>query len=372
MRRTKKFLSVLCFTGIILLAGIVTLSRLKSIGGRVSGKRLERVSRSQLFANGQFHNLLPEHRTSLQESRNQFVHGLFGKEQRVPAAPLPIIVEHRADYGALSPVGLRIAWMGHSSVLIEIDGYRILTDPVWSERASPVTWAGPKRFHPVPIALSELPRIDAVLISHDHYDHLDMSTTQALAARGTRFIVPLGVGAHLERWGMPPAQFTELDWGEETRLADLTIIAAPARHYSGRDPLHQNETLWSSWVIRGPTHRVFYSGDTGYTDHFKWIGHTYGPFDVTVVKIGAYDPSWADIHMTPEEAVRAHQDVVGNILVPVHWGTFNMAFHSWDEPVERTVAAATTAGVRLAVPKPGQFVDLKQPPPLDYWWRSKT
>jgi L-ascorbate metabolism protein UlaG (beta-lactamase superfamily) len=371
LRRIKNlWLILVSCVAIFLLVSAVTLVHLKSVGGRVSGDRLERVTRSQHFANGKFHNLLPEQRTSPREALRQLTHGLFGTEQRVPIAPLPIVIRHESDYAAPAPSVLRITWMGHSSVLVEIDGHRILTDSVWSERASPVTWAGPKRFHQVPIELSELPKIDAVLISHDHYDHLDMPTTQALAAKGTRFVVPLGVGAHLERWGVPPSQFTEMDWGEETHLAGLTILAAPARHYSGRNPFRRSETLWCSSVIRGPVHRVFYSGDTGYSDHFKAIGERYGPFDITLMKVGGYDPSWVDIHMSPEQAVQAHLDVAGHILVPVHWGTFNMAFHSWSEPIERTIATTTRAGVQLVVPKPGQIIDLKRPPPLDYWWRS--
>jgi L-ascorbate metabolism protein UlaG (beta-lactamase superfamily) len=370
-RRIKSLWLILVFSvTIFLLAGAIALAHLKSVGGRVSGDRLGRITRSQHFANGKFHNLLAEHRTAPREALHQLEHGLFGAEQRVPPVPPPIVITHEFDYPALAPSALRIIWMGHASVLVEIDGYRILTDPVWSERASPVTWAGPKRFHQVPIALSALPKLDAVLISHDHYDHLDMTTTQALAARGTKFLVPLGVGAHLERWGVPPSQFTEMDWGEETHLGNLTIVAAPARHYSGRSPFRLNETLWSSWVILGPVHRVFYSGDTGYSDHFKRIGDNYGSFDVTLMKVGSSDPSWVDIHMTPEEAVQAHLDVAGRVLIPVHWGTFNLAFHSWNEPIERTVAAATRNGVQLVVPEPGQIVDLKQPPPLDYWWRS--
>jgi L-ascorbate metabolism protein UlaG (beta-lactamase superfamily) len=207
-----------------------------------------------------------------------------------------------------------------------------------------------------------------VVISHDHYDHLDMPTIQILASRGTRFVVPLGVGAHLQAWGVLDAQVAELDWGDQAEVARLKIIATPARHYSGRNPLRAGQAFWASWVIQAPTHRVFFSGDSGYTGDFKTVGEKYGPFDVTLMKIGASDPSWADIHMTPEEAVLAHGDLKGAVMLPIHWGTFNMAFHAWNEPADRVVAAARNAGISLAVPRPGEFVEPNQSPAVDCWW----
>jgi L-ascorbate metabolism protein UlaG (beta-lactamase superfamily) len=371
--RTKKKrgrLIVVALSGLLVFVGAISRSQLKSMGGRVSGARLERVRHSPHFTNGKFRNALPDKQISSREGFRQLTHWLFGSEERVPPGSIPVVVRHASDYAAEPSSDLRVTWIGHSSVLIEIDGRRILTDPVWSERASPLAWVGPKRFHPPPISLTKLPAIDVVVISHDHYDHLDMATIQTLAARGTHFAVPLGVGAHLESWGISSSQLSELDWGEQLEVASLKIVATPARHYSGRSPLHSSETLWASWVIQGPSHRVFFSGDTGYSDTFKSIGTTYGPFDVTLMKIGGSDPSWADIHMTPEEALRAHLDVRGNVLLPIHWGTFNVAFHSWSEPIERVVAAANSAGVTVAVPRPGQFVEPTQPPPIDHWWRS--
>ena len=365
-RRRWIFLLLLGFLLVVIMAILPGL--LRSMGGRISGARLERVRHSPHFADGAFHNTKPDKPITRRERRNQLTHWVFGGEQRVPKGEISVVARHASDYTKGPDSGLRLTWMGHATVLVEVDGHRILTDPVWSERASPLTWIGPKRFHTAPISLAELPSVDVVVISHDHYDHLDMTTIQILAARGTRFVVPLGVGAHLQTWGVPEAQVAELDWGDQAEITELKIIATPARHYSGRNPLLAGQTFWASWVIQGPTHRVFFSGDTGYTDDFKTVGQKYGPFDVTLMKVGASDPSWADIHMTPEQAVQAHGDLKGAVMLPIHWGTFNLAFHAWDEPADRVVAAARNARISLAVPRPGEFVEPNRSRAFDYWW----
>jgi L-ascorbate metabolism protein UlaG (beta-lactamase superfamily) len=293
---------------------------------------------------------------------------LFGREQRKPVTAIPVVSRSAADYAHQPASGLRATWIGWASVLLEVDGAIVLTDPIWSERCSPSTLVGPKRFHAPPIALDQLPRIDAVVISHDHYDHLDMPTVRTLASRGTHFFVPLGIGAHLERWGVAGSQIHEMDWNDSASFRGLTLTATPARHYSGRNPLHQRETLWASWVITGPRHRVFFSGDTGYSAAFKKIGAEHGPFDLALIKIGASDPTWSTIHMTPEEAVQVAIDVRAKVMLPVHWATFNLAFHSWRDPADRAVAAAAQKGVRLVVPRPGEFVDPSAPATPDGWW----
>lgn len=295
--------------------------------------------------------------------RRQF----FGDEQREPLRPVPVVRRATNDYARVPQSGLRATWIGWSSVLVEIDGARVLTDPVWSERCSPSTLVGPKRLHAPPIDLDALPPIDAVIISHDHYDHLDMPVVRALSARGTHFVVPLGIGAHLARWNVSPTQIHELDWSESWSLGNITFTSTRARHYSGR-ALHRNETLWTSWAVKGPSHRLFFSGDTGYSAGFAEIGRDHGPFDLTLIKIGASDPSWADIHMTPEEAIRTHKDVRGRVMIPVHWATFNLAFHAWADPVDRAVTSATQEGVRLYVPRPGELVEPANLPPQARWW----
>jgi L-ascorbate metabolism protein UlaG (beta-lactamase superfamily) len=270
----------------------------------------------------------------------------------------------------LSPDGLSIVWFGHSSALVEIEGHRVLFDPMWSDRCSPLPFLGPRRMHPVPVPLRELPLLDAVVISHDHYDHLDMATVRALArTQSMPFVAPLGVGAHLARWGVPGSRIVELDWEESTRLAGLELTAAEARHFSGRG-LSRDRTLWSSWVVAGEARRVFYSGDSGYFDGYARIGAAHGPFDVTLMQVGAYMEGWSEVHMTPEEAVAAHLALRGDLLVPVHWGTFTLAFHEWDEPVERLWREAKAQGVRIAVPLPGERVDVDEPAAVDAWWQG--
>jgi L-ascorbate metabolism protein UlaG (beta-lactamase superfamily) len=327
------------------------------------------VRHSPQWSDGKFHN--PEKTRMLTGSNREMLrHQFFGKEQRSPLHPVPVIHRSRSDYSTPPESGLRATWIGWASVLIEIDGARVLTDPVWSERCSPSTMVGPKRFHAPPIALEELPPIDVVVISHDHYDHLDMNVARFLSARGTHYVVPLGIGAHLERWGVPAAQIHELDWNEEITLGGLTIVETPARHYSGRDPRHNDETLWASWVVRGPAHRFFFSGDSGYSDRFGVIGNEHGPFDLTLIKIGASDPTWSEIHMTPEEAVQAHEDLRGRVMLPVHWATFNLAFHAWRDPADRALAAANARHATIVFPRPGEFVEPLQPAAVVTWWRE--
>lgn len=286
-----------------------------------------------------------------------------------PSGLIPLAAPGTFD---ADPSRLAVSWLGHSTALLEIDGYRILTDPVWSHRCSPSHLVGPERLHPPPVALEALPAVDAVVISHDHYDHLDMDTVLALArTQRAPFFVPLGVGAHLRAWGVPGRRIVELDWHGSGDIDELSLICLPARHFSGRFT-NRNTTLWASWAIMGPTRRVYFGGDTGYTKSFEQIGVDHGPFDVTLLPIGAYNPAWADIHMNPEEAVRAHRDLTAarsGLMMPIHWGTFRLAPHPWAEPVERLLAAAQSADVKVAVPAPGQRIDVAGSARLDPWWR---
>lgn len=284
-----------------------------------------------------------------------------------PAAPIPLAAPeiYRGEASKLA-----VSWFGHSTALVEIDGYRVLTDPVWSNRCSPSDIVGPQRLHPPPVQLEGLPAVDAVVISHDHYDHLDIDTVLALArTQRAPFFVPLGVGAHLRSWGIPEHRIVELDWNQSAAVDELTVICVPARHFSGRF-FSRNNTLWASWAFIGPGHRAYFGGDTGYTKSFAQIGADHGPFDLTLMPIGAYNTAWPDIHMNPEEAVRAHLDVTeSGLLVPIHWGTFRLAPHPWAEPVERMLTAADDAEVQVAVPLPGQRIDPATPLRFNPWWR---
>jgi L-ascorbate metabolism protein UlaG (beta-lactamase superfamily) len=285
-----------------------------------------------------------------------------------PPAPVPV-VSPPAGGARNQPGELAVTWYGHSTTLVDVDGYRVLTDPIWSDRCSPSDVVGPQRMHPPPAPVESLPAIDAVVISHDHYDHLDIDTVIALArTQRAPFFVPLGVGAHLREWGIPEQRIVELDWGESGRVGELTLVCTPARHFSGRF-LARNTTQWASWVLSGPRHRAYFGGDSGYTKSFAQIGSDHGPFGLTLLPVGAYNDAWPDIHMNPEEAVRAHQDLTeSGLLLPIHWATFRLAPHPWAEPAERLLTAAEPAGVAVVVPKPGQLIDATDAPEPERWW----
>ncbi|MGK5729174.1 MBL fold metallo-hydrolase [Streptomyces sp. URMC 124] len=348
-----------------------------AFGADPSGERMARIRRSPNFVDGVFTNPVGAERTP-SAAMLKFLPTYFRAEQRArraPAGTVPVHPTTVADLAVPAASGLRLTWMGHSSVLAEIDGARVLFDPVWSERCSPFAFAGPKRLHPVPVPLRETGPVDAVVISHDHYDHLDMATVRALSrGTGAHFVVPLGVGAHLEHWGVPAGRITELDWHESALVAGLSFTATPARHFCGRALRNTQHTLWASWVVAGSAHRIFHSGDTGYFPGFADIGAQYGPFDATMIQIGAYSEFWPDIHMTPDEGMQAHADLQGDaahgVMLPIHWGTFNLAPHPWDEPAEGSVTAAERHGARIAVPRPGQPFEPVDGLPDDPWWRA--
>ncbi|MEW9513626.1 MULTISPECIES: MBL fold metallo-hydrolase [Streptomyces] len=349
--------------------------RSEPFGADPAGARLQRILNSPNFADGVFQNPLGA-RTRPSGSTLEFAKVYFQKEQRVrraPAGTVPVHATTLADLAAPPATGLRLTWMGHSSVLAEIDGRRVLFDPVWGERCSPFPFVGPKRLHPVPVPLTTLGDVDVVVISHDHYDHLDLPTIRALAGTGTVFAVPLGVGAHLERWGVAPDRLRELDWNETAKVNGISLTATPARHFCGRGLRNNQHTLWASWSVRGPEHRIYHSGDTGYFPGFRDIGAEHGPFDATMIQIGAYSEYWPDIHMTPAEGMRAHLDLQGGrphgVLLPIHWGTFNLAPHAWAEPAEWTKDAAEEAEQAAAFPRPGEPFEPAGALPVDPWWR---
>jgi L-ascorbate metabolism protein UlaG (beta-lactamase superfamily) len=369
-RLVRSSIAVAAIVAVLVAAGCAVLSQ-PQFGAPMAGARLARAQASPQWADGRFVNLEPE-APSTTSLIDYTLRQLTGDEVREPPAPLPVVAVDKAALAAPPPSsGLRAFWIGHASAYVEADGVRFLLDPVFAERVSPLP-VGPRRFHAPPIALADLPPIDAVLISHDHYDHLDMDTVRHLAQRGARFYVPLGIGAHLERWGVEPAQIEELEWWQERSVKNVRIVCTPTRHYSGRGMGDRSTTLWSSWSVVGPQHRFFYSGDTGYAKVFKDIGERLGPFDIAFVKIGAYGPgqAWTDIHMPPEQAVQVHRDVRGRRMFPVHWSTFNLAYHDWDEPIRRTVAEATRVGVELVTPRVGEVVDADQAFRSTRWWEG--
>ena len=338
-----------------------------AMGSAPSGTGLDSITRSPNYRDGHFVNALP---VSMPPVFAALAEQIKSPDHTVPREPVPVVHRTKADFDSLPDSSLRTTWIGHSTTLVEIDGIRLLLDPVWSQRSSPFSWVGPRRFHTPPLALEDLPVIDAVLISHDHYDHLDMNTVKHLAGRGYRFIVPLGVGARLEGWGVPGIRITELDWWQSTDVAGITVTATPARHFSGRSlvMLDRDETLWAGFAMTGPIHSVYYTGDTGMFPGFREIGEQLGPFDVVLAESGAYNRLWSDVHMGPEQAVQAAKDAGGRLLIPVHWGTFDLAMHGWTEPAERIIIAADSLGIPVAIPQPGQSVEPSDPPPVVRWW----
>jgi L-ascorbate metabolism protein UlaG (beta-lactamase superfamily) len=345
---------------------------MSSFGRKASGLRLERMRASARYVDGAFINT---HRVSPGLKKGTVFPTMWellrGGQRRTPPGPLPSSSPLLA-WAKPATTGLRATWLGHSTVLLEIDGLRVLTDPVWGDRASPATFAGPKRFQPVPVPISLLPPLDAVVISHDHYDHLDYPTILELARLEVPFFTSLGVGAHLESWGVPPDRITEFDWWEGAELArgGLTITAAPSQHFSGRGVGGRNGTLWSSFAIRGEKHAVFFSGDTGLTPEYQEIGNKLGPFDLVMLEVGAFHPAWGDIHLGPENALEALSLVGGGSFLPVHWGTFNLAMHAWDEPAESLVQLAPKKNVHLVMPLLGEPVEPSRAETVAPWWRS--
>ncbi|MBD3233045.1 MAG: hypothetical protein GF315_04915 [candidate division Zixibacteria bacterium] len=354
--------------GIAALLGVATGMISYIMDGEIAdGARLQAMKASPNWRDGKFVNSLTNVEPKFFEIIGKWIRGA---ENTAPDAPLPVVERQASDFDIAPESGLRITWLGHSTLLIEIDGYRILIDPVWSERASPFPWYGPKRFHKTPLPIDELPAIDAAVISHDHFDHLDRATIQALGERVPFYITPLGVGVRLEGWGVSPERIIERDWWEELTLGDLSFIATPARHFSGRSLImaDRDKTLWAGWVIVSRKHRIYYSGDTGMFPGFETIGARLGPFDAVFIEIGAYNRMWPDVHLGPEQAIEARLAIGGGLLIPVHWGTFDLALHSWTEPIERLLVAAERAGTPVAAPRPGERIEPAHPPKIVRWW----
>ncbi|WP_188499939.1 MBL fold metallo-hydrolase [Pontibacter amylolyticus] len=361
-------LSLLLISG---AAGCSFMHLSPQFGGEAKGERLKLMQASPNYEDGIFHNPVPTNMDMGFGGIVKMINSrLFDKtENQAPDWQLPV---EKLDPGRLASAqdtATVLTWFGHSTFLIELDGKRLLVDPMLGERASPLSFLGPKRFtDELPITIEDLPFIDAVLISHDHYDHLDYGSIKKLAEKTGHFYVALGVGAHLERWDIPAEKITELDWWDEAELAGITFVATPARHFSGRGISDRMKTLWTSWVIQGKNEKIFFSGDTGYFDGFKEIGERYGPFDITLLECGQYNELWQSIHMMPEETVQAHLDLKGKLMMPIHWGAFTLAMHSWTDPIERVTKKARELNVPTTTPRIGEPIILNRSIPKSQWW----
>jgi L-ascorbate metabolism protein UlaG (beta-lactamase superfamily) len=276
----------------------------------------------------------------------------------------------RESLEALDPAANHLARLGHSSFLLKLRGKYWLIDPVFGERVSPFSFAGPKRFHPTPLALADLPPIEGLILSHDHYDHLDVPTIEHLRERVQRYFVPLGVGARLRDMGVAAQRIEEFDWWQKGQHDGVQLTAAPAQHFSGRGLTDRNRTLWASWILQSGDNRIFYSGDSGYFPGFKQIGERFGGFDIALMENGAYDTYWPSVHMSPEETVQAFKDVRAKVLYLVHNSTFDLAFHTWQDPLERVAALAQAERLTLATPEIGEVLTLGQPRTNVLWWKG--
>lgn len=340
-------------------------------GGTPSIEQQDVYKNYDHYVDGKFVNQVPASmHMSFSDNVSMLKEFVSGDQNRTPAKLVPV---SEMNWNKIYSEKDSVTWLGHSAFLVSIDHKKILVDPMLGQVASPVSFIGSKRYTGslLPI-IDEMPAIDAVLITHDHYDHLDYPSINKLKTKVNHFFVPLGVGAHLIRWGVDSEKITELSWWDEAKFQGLTMAFTPSKHFSGRGLSNRNSTLWGGWVILGKNTRFYTSGDGGYDDHFKDIGKKYGPFDITLMEGGQYDRRWSWVHMTPEEAVQAHLDVSGKNMMLIHWGGFTLAYHGWTEPIERGLKAAEEKKVNLITPKIGETTQLGSDIqiPNSFWWES--
>jgi L-ascorbate metabolism protein UlaG (beta-lactamase superfamily) len=369
--KTVKKIMIILFILIALLAGLIFLFvQQASFGKNPEGKRLDRIKKSSNYnaKEGNFKNLSETPVMAPEGSYFKLIKEYIGKKDNTE--PSEVIPFYDSDLKSVPPLKPKITWFGHSTYLIQIKGKNILMDPVFSERTSPVQYAGSKRYRGTErFSLEDLPSIDYVVISHDHYDHLDYETISQLKSKNIKFFTPLGVGSHLESWGIDSTKITEFDWWEGADISpELKLIATPARHFSGRNLTNRNSTLWASYVLLSDAYRIYLGGDSGYDIHYKEIGDKYGPFDLVILESGQYHPFWPNIHMMPEETVQASIDLQAKVLLPVHWGKFTLALHAWDDPITRVEKKAAQLNVKITTPMIGESIIIDSLYPEKKWW----
>ena len=337
-------------------------------GAKPSGEHLEKIARSPNYDSKQFINLIETKMDNSLSNMWGMIKEYTSAKNTAPSATIE--TQFGKENKSTSDTTVRVTWFGHSAILLEIGGKRIFLDPMLGPAASPVPFFA-KRFKNKPaFELKKLGELDAVIFSHDHYDHLDYPTIKAIQDQVGHFYTPLGLGSHLQAWGVPKNKITELDWWQSAQLGNLTFVATPARHFSGRGTGDTNKTLWASWVIQGSGNNIYFSGDSGYGPHFKEIGEKYGPFDFAMMECGQYNERWKAIHMMPEQTIQARLDLGGKAVMPIHWGAFTLAPHEWYEPAERVLKAAQEAGVNLITPRIGDSFTLGETLPQTTWWQE--
>lgn len=374
----KKILKMLLYSilGLIVLITLVVILFINfypSFGGKVDGKRLERAQQTPNHNGEFFDNTVPVMEDqSFGQYKKIIGKMLKGNSNGTPSEILPTVQWTKDQVDALSDTVTTAIWYGHSSFYLKMNGMSILIDPMLGDYPSPAPGLIGKRFnYDMPIEIADLPEIDVVVFSHDHYDHLDYESVLKLKDKTKQFITPLGVGAHLESWGVDPDKITELYWHERLKIDAIEFTCTPAQHFSGRGTADRFHTLWSSWVIEGQ-HKIFFSGDSGYFDGFKEIGEKYGPFELSFMECGQYDELWPDIHMFPEQTAQAALDVKSKRMMPIHWGGFKLANHDWDDSINRAQKASDSLGLDMITPKIGEAIVLGDTT-LQYeeWWKMR-
>lgn len=357
--------------GIILAIGVLFVNLSPQFGGKVTAEQQKVYAQSDNYTNGQFSNIGGVKSEMSASDMFKAIRGMF---KSIPnAKPEPIDVQHVDSLEVANYKGsTRFVWFGHSAFLLQIDGKTVLIDPMFGAVPAPHPLLGGKRFSDdLPIEIEKLPKIDAVLISHDHYDHLDYGSIKKLMHKVDRFYTPLGLGVHLTKWGVEKEKIVELDWWQEAELEGLVFASTPAQHFSGRGLTDRDKTQWCSWVIQSNTERIFFSGDSGYADHFKEIGQKYGPFDFAMMECGQYNKLWHEIHMFPEETALAGVDVKAEKVMPIHWGAFKLAPHAWTDPINRVIAKAEELNLELVIPEIGKPTNISEKmPEYNTWWKN--
>ncbi|MGJ7913356.1 MBL fold metallo-hydrolase [Neobacillus sp. LXY-1] len=367
MKKVMVYLFI--FLVVLLVCILIFININPAFGSNPSKNQKEQFSQLNNYKGGKFVNLIP---TKMEFSAADFssmvAENFSGAKNRNPKGQIAV---SEIDWNKIKSEEDSLTWFGHSAFLLSINNKKILVDPMLGPVASPVSFVGSKRYSKDLLYLfDKMPPIDAVFITHDHYDHLDYPSIKKLKSKVNHFFVPLGVGAHLINWGVNKEKISEFNWWDETEFNGLTVAFTPSKHFSGRGPLNRNSTLWGGWVILGEKTRFYTSGDGGYDTHFKEIGKKYGPFDLTLIEGGQYDRRWSWVHMTPEQSVQAHLDVNGKNMMLIHWGAFTLAYHGWTEPIERALKASEKSGVNMIAPKIGETVPLGREfsNPISSWW----
>ncbi|MDO6803780.1 MBL fold metallo-hydrolase [Wenyingzhuangia sp. 1_MG-2023] len=369
----KIMITIFAIIGVLILVYILFVNFTPSLGGDVSEEQQKIYQASHQYKDGKFNNTNPVPKKLSFSENIKLMYTFF--TTKVPKdRPMEDLKVKKlsADEVAHYKGAARLVWFGHSAFLLQMDGQNILIDPMFGKVAAPHPLLGGNRFNTeFPLTIEELPEIDAIIFSHDHYDHLDYESVMKLKDKTNQFFVPLGVGTHLTAWGIAKDKITEMDWWQETTFKDITLVCTPAQHFSGRKLNNGQSTLWSSWVIQSKDENLFFSGDSGYATHFTEIGNKYGPFDLALMECGQYNKMWSDIHMMPEETAQAGIDVQAKRIMPIHWGGFKLALHSWTDPVERLQSKAEGLNLQVITPEIGEPFFVKDSiTNYKHWWEK--